>query len=328
MTADGEPCDVTSPGAALPDDGMLAAGLGAAAILQRCELPATCSADCQIVACRMPDGSRRQFFCKFGPLAEVPQPTHRFGVAYEAQVYDQLLPAWQDDVPRIARGAAGRDDANGRPGVGLRRRCDVLAPGAAAQGRLDGGRASGSPASIAGARAAAVPSFLHRYDTEFYRVWMERAGHFTRRLHERFPWLADLCEHCQRRLPALLPPATIIHGEYQANNILVRDGRNVVADWESAALAAGEIDLASLTWGWDDDLAALCEQEYCLARWPDGTPGDFALRLTAARVFLHLRWLGDSDEEDGLEAQDCRPGGIAAAGPEVRRCRIRKPSGR
>ena len=70
-------------------------------------------------------------------------------------------------------------------------------------------------------------------------------------------------------------------------------------DWESAALAAGEIDLASLTWGWDDDLASLCEQEYCLARWPDGTPDDFALRLTAARVFLHLRWLGDAEKRTG-----------------------------
>ena len=92
---------------------------------------------------------------------------------------------------------------------------------------------------------AAVPSFLRRYDTEFYRVWMQRAGHFTRRLHERYPWLPDLCERCQRRLPALLPLATIIHGEYHAEQHPRDNGRNVPTDWESAALAAGEIDLAS-----------------------------------------------------------------------------------
>ena len=142
---------------------------------------------------------------------------------------------------------------------------------------------------------------LHRYDTEFYRVWMQRAGHFTRSLHERFSWLPELCERCQRRLPALLPPTAIIHGGYQADNILVYDGRNVTIDWESATLAAGEIDLASLTWSLDIDLAALCEQEYCLARWPDGRPGDFSLRLTAARVFLHVRRLGESEEEEGSE---------------------------
>jgi len=76
----------------------------------------------------------------------------------------------------------------------------------------------------------------------------------------------------------------------------------VSIDWESAALAAGEIDLANLTLGCDNDLVGLCEQQYCLTRWPDGTPQDFDLRLTAARVFLHLRWLGESEEEDGSES--------------------------
>jgi hypothetical protein len=304
MTTDGEPSDVVSSGAALPDDEMLAAGLGAAAILERGELPAMCSADCQIVACRMPDGSQRQLFCKFGPLAEVQQPTHRFGVAYEAQVYDQLLPAWPGDVPPLH--GALLDETTHTVGLAL--------------GYLDGATPlhqvlqpkTGLMAAAEWiarfhrwSEAAAVPSFLHRYDTDFYRLWVDRAGRFSHGLHERFPWMADFCEHCRRRLPALLPPATIIHGEYQANNILVRDGCNVVADWESAALAASEIDLASLTWGWDDDLVALCEQQYCLARWPEGTPGDFDLRLTAARIYLHLRWLGDADEEDGLEAQIC-----------------------
>ena len=53
---------------------VLAAGLGAAAIVQRGELPGMSSADREIVTCRMPDGSLRQLFCKFGPLAEVQQP--------------------------------------------------------------------------------------------------------------------------------------------------------------------------------------------------------------------------------------------------------------
>ena len=158
---------------------------------------------------------------------------------------------------------------------------------------------------------AAVPSFLHRYDTEFYRVWMQRAGHFSRGLHESYPWLPDLCEHCQRRLPAILPLATIIHGGYRADNILQCNGRCLPIDWESAALAAGEIDLASLTWGWDDDLVARCEQQYCLARWPDGAEGDFALRLTAARVFLHLRRFGNAEgvgqpEETIAELEELR----------------------
>ncbi|MGO9108366.1 MAG: phosphotransferase family protein [Thermoguttaceae bacterium] len=282
------------------DDEMLAAGLGAAAIVQRSELPTPSSADCEVVACSMPDGSRRQLFCKTGPLAEAAQPAFCFGVAYEAQVYDQLLPAWPDDVPHLH--GAFLDEATQTVGLAL----DYLECATPLHQV-----AQPKAALMAAARwiarfhrwseTASVPSFLHRYDTEFYRAWMQRAGHVTRRLHERYPWLPELCERCQRRLPALLPPATIIHGAYQADNILVQNGRNVPTDWESAALAAGEIDLASLTLGWDSDLVGLCEQQYCLDRWPEGTPGDFALRLTAARVFLHLRRLGDSDGEDGLE---------------------------
>ena len=233
----------------------------------------------------MPDGSRRRLFCKFGPLAEAQPPADRFGVAYEAQVYDQLLRDWADDVPRLH--GALLDETTQTVGLAL----DYL-DGATPLHQVPQPKAGLMAAAEWIARfhrwseTAAVPAFLHRYDTEFYRVWMQRAGHFTRRLHERYPWLPELCERCQRRLPAFLPPATIIHGAYQADNILVYHGRNVPIDWESAVLAAGEIDLASLTWGWDDDLAALCEQQYCLARWPDGTPDDFALRLAAARVFL------------------------------------------
>ncbi len=284
------------------DDEVLAAGLGAAAILQRTRLPEPSSADCEIVACRMPDGTQRQLFCKFGPLAEVGQPTHCYGVAYEAQVYDQLLSAWRGDV--LLLHGVFLDKTTGTVALALN-----YVDGATALQQVSQPKAGLMAAAEWIARfhrwseTAAVPSFLHRYDTEFYRVWMQGAGHATRRLHQRFPWLPDLCERCQRRLPALLPPAAIIHGAYQADNIMLCDGRNVPIDWESAALAAGEIDLANLTWGWDDDLVALCEQEYCLARWPDGTPGDVALRLTAARVFLHLRWLGESEEEDRLEEQ-------------------------
>jgi hypothetical protein len=276
----------------------LAAGLGVAAIVQRGELPAAGGADCEIVTCRMADGSLRRLFCKFGPVGESAGPAQCSGVAYEARVYDQLLPAWQDEVPRLY--GALLDEATQTIGLTLEYLDGATSLQAAAQPQAGLVAAARWIGRFHGwGETAAVPSFLHRYDTTFYRLWMQRAGHFTRRLHQRFPWLPELCERCQRRLPALLPPATIIHGEYQAENILVYNGCNVAIDWESAALAAGEIDLASLTWGWDDDLAELCRQQYCLARWPDGVPDDFALRLTAARVFLHLQRLGDVDEEEG-----------------------------
>ena len=165
------------------DNQMLAAGLGAAAIVKRSELPAAGSADCEIVVCRMPDGAMRQLFCKFGPLAEPALPTRCFGVAYEAQVYDQLLPSWKDEVPRLHGGAAGRDDANGRPGARVLDGAKPLSRRRSPRQGPDGGRTVDRPFSSL-ERDGAVPSFLHRCDTGFYRAWMQRAGHFTRRLHE------------------------------------------------------------------------------------------------------------------------------------------------
>jgi hypothetical protein len=282
------------------DDEILAAGLGAAAIVQRDGLPAAPGADREIVTCRTPDGSLRQLFCKFGPLAEASQPTYRFGVAYETQVYDQLLGAWADDVPRLH--GAFLDNTTQTMGLALEY-LDGATPLHLAPQPKEGLMAAARWIARfhRWSETAAVPPFLHRYDTEFYRVWAQRAGNFSRRLHEHYPWMAELCERCQRRLPALLPPATVIHGDYQAKHVLVYHGRNLPIDWESAALAAGEIDLASLTSGRDADLVSLCEQQYCLARWPDGTPDDFVLRLTAARVFFHLRRLGDSESASGSE---------------------------
>ena len=72
----------------------------AEAILRRAKLPTATTADREIVTCRMPDGSVRQLFCKYGPL-QAPQPPYRLGVAYEARVYDHVLPGWQGDVPQL-----------------------------------------------------------------------------------------------------------------------------------------------------------------------------------------------------------------------------------
>jgi len=89
---------------------------------------------------------------------------------------------------------------------------------------------------------------------------------------------------------------TIIHGEYYPKNVLYRDGIIYPVDWESAAIAAGEIDLACLTDRWPADTVRECERAYQQSRWPDGAPAAFAQRLAAARLYIHLRWLGDRPE--------------------------------
>jgi hypothetical protein len=64
-------------------------------------------------------------------------------------------------------------------------------------------------------------------------------------------------------------------------------------DWESAAIGAGEVDLASLTDMWPSDLMDDAVAEYARVRWPQGAPDSFGRRLLAARVYWILRWLGN-----------------------------------
>jgi hypothetical protein len=298
MTSDGESCNVT-PRGILPDDEILAAGLGAVAIVRRDLVSDRCSGDCEVVVCRMPDDSCRQLFCKYG---QVPASgsDDSFSVGYETQVYDQLLGPWRNDVTPFH--GVFRDETTQTICLAL-----TCVPNAIALEQLSDPKAG----LLTAARwigcfhrwgeTATVPKFLRRYDTQFYRHWIERAAESCRNLRERFPRLPDACQFCLRRLPALLPPATIIHGAYEARNILVLDDRNAPTNWEATALAAGEIDLANLTWGWESDLVLSCEQQYCLARWTDGQPDDFALRLAAARAYLQFRRLGDAEDVDEPE---------------------------
>ncbi len=53
----------------------------------------------------------------------------------------------------------------------------------------------------------------------------------------------------------------------------------------------GEIDLATLVEGWDEDTVRACEQSYREARWPCGAPPDFAETLAGARLYVTFRWL-------------------------------------
>ena len=148
------------------------------------------------------------------------------------------------------------------------------------------------------ARLSSTPlPFLNTYDSAYYQGWARRTSLFAGPVQQRFPWLTTLCERSQVAISLLLaPPVTIIHGEYYPKNVLYRAGIIYPVDWESAAIAAGEIDLACLTDRWPAETVRECESAYQQARWPDGAPAAFAQRLAAARLYMHFRWLGDRPE--------------------------------
>jgi hypothetical protein len=137
-------------------------------------------------------------------------------------------------------------------------------------------------------------TFLITHDTDYYLDFARRTCEFAGDLHDRFPWLRCLCERFEDVVGLLRHSQPVVtHSEYVPQNILFYGGEIFPVDWESTALAAGEIDLAALTDGWGREVVELCESEYQRARWPDGAPASFCHTLAAARLYLSFRWLGD-----------------------------------
>ena len=135
---------------------------------------------------------------------------------------------------------------------------------------------------------------MSTYSAEYYRGWARRTLAQAWGYRRECPPIESLEDTCERAIVALLePPLTIIHGEYYPANVLWRGHAVHPIDWESAAIAAGEIDLASLTDEWPPDSVEECEAAYCRTRWPRGfDEAMFARRLSAARLYMILRWAG------------------------------------
>ena len=261
----------------------------------------------EIVTCLLPDGRRRRVFIKYEGDRAHNAFGHRGGVAYEAQVYQRLLNAAPEFHPRCL-GAHHDSQACGTwlmlEFVHRAVRVSDLSyhhSTAQARARIKSAR------WLAGFHAAFEPRvhesgflFLKHYDAEYYRGWARRTFEFAASLRTQFPWLPALEDGGDAWFaPLLKPPLTLIHGEFYPETVLVREDKLFVTDWESAAIAPGEIDLATLSEGkhWRGPIARQCEREYQRVRWPDGTPADFKQRLDAARIYLHFRWLGERREK-------------------------------
>jgi hypothetical protein len=251
----------------------------------------------EIVTCRVDGGSILLLLCKYAAGGHRDNVYgHRGGVAYEAAVYRHLLQPSQASTPTFY--GMYSDIATGESWLVLEYVDKSL--------RLPQGTGVPAPIGLA-ARwigqfhrvseerlSSVLRSFLIRYDAEYYLGWVRRTSLFAGHLHQRFPWLRTLCERSEELISSLLrSPLTVIHGEYYPKNILFRGGTVHPVDWESAAIAAGEIDLAALTANWGAEIGHQCELEYQRARWPADSPGDFERRLCAARIYLCFRWLGD-----------------------------------
>src|SRR6266516_4325328 len=253
----------------------------------------------EVIRCELPDGRELELFCKYGASPAGDSYGHRGGVPYEVLVYRHVLDQSQSSAPAFF--GAHTDAPGGQTwlviehiagSLRMTQTDDALAMPRAARWIGEFHRQHEDRA------ADDEMSFLTRYDYAFYEGWARRTARFAAPLRARYLWLSSLCEEFPRLATVLLAaPSTIIHGECYPKNILVRDGAVYPVDWESAAIAAGEIDLASLTERWPKEVTEQCELAYRSARWPQRFPHYDADRtLAVARLYLHLRWLGDRPE--------------------------------
>jgi hypothetical protein len=273
-------------------------GQGLVTILARESNPYATTFPSEIITCQLADGNEFRLLCKYAAGFNHNVYGHRGGVSYEADVYHYILQNLQVPTPKYF--GAHQDVITGETWLILEYFDDKL--------RV---RASNNLNSMQAAARwlgrfhkenetileNASLQFLNKYDADYYRGWADRTSHFASYLDQHLSWLDTICINFKEMVYILLEPKyNIIHGEFYPNNILYYEEKIFPVDWESAAIAIGEIDLASLIDHWPEKVRKDCIAEYQSIRWTEGTPADFKEKLETARLYWHFRWLGDRPE--------------------------------
>ncbi|MDP9329887.1 MAG: aminoglycoside phosphotransferase family protein [Actinomycetota bacterium] len=99
------------------------------------------------------------------------------------------------------------------------------------------------------------------------------------RLRAAVPRLQELCvDVAEAKIPA-----TLVHGDFHLDNIVIKDGRHLIFDWTDACIAHPFVDLATFFYGWgpastDTELRRRLRDRYLLG-WSDLIPLDEAVHL-------------------------------------------------
>jgi hypothetical protein len=266
-------------------------------ILSRHENVHTSSWPSEIVECRIGRGRAMRLLVKHGPYCARNAHGHPVGPAYEAVVYESVLREAGLSHPYLGS----------RHDPGSHSSCIVLEyldDGWWRLNRVEDPCAIVRVAAWVGAFHAGAAGRacgpLNVYDAAYYAGWARRSLRYLPDLGDDFQWLRNVCSVFLEMGPRLAAgPPTVIHGELYPENVMVHDEAIRPVDWEWAGVAAGELDVAALTEGWSAELTEASQRAYAEARWPGGAPTGYAWRLDAARVYMHLRWLGDRTDRLG-----------------------------
>jgi aminoglycoside phosphotransferase (APT) family kinase protein len=151
-------------------------------------------------------------------------------------------------------------------------------------------------------------------DAGFYRRWIERAREFDRSAPAgRRAGLDRVSDRHEQIVEALLAmPATLLHGEFYASNVLIAEDamrvRVAPLDWELAGPGPGVLDLAALVSGWPPREREAMRDAYERAL---GEPVS-ARDLELARLQVAIQWLGWAPPEWEPPADQRRDWGAEA----------------
>lgn len=148
---------------------------------------------------------------------------------------------------------------------------------------------------------ASVP--LLRYDRRFLEYWPRRALAFAAgAAGAAAPALERVCAGYAPVVDRLLAlPVTILHGDFNASNIIVSTSGGGVrispVDWEMAGVGPGLVDLAALVSGaWSeaeqDALASAYLETIQRSRGRETDPVKFREDLKYCQLHLAMQWLG------------------------------------
>lgn len=262
-------------------------------IRHRRENPRSSTYLADIVRVRFADGRQEDLLCKYADGVELLPPTPHRGLAYETQVYEQVLAAAPLSLPRFW-GSFTDPDTGSLVSVMRFYPRGMSAAQASDHGGIDAIIGWMAEFHDWGETHAADPAwtFLARYDAEYYKLWLDRTCELARPLAKEHPWLDAAAAAYRDLIPVLVAarPA-LVHGELTTRNSLWADGRIMPVDWETAAIGPAEIDLAMFTFDWDLEELHEIERLYTIRRWEGKPPAEFAERMLAARLYVCFHWI-------------------------------------
>lgn len=293
----------------LPDEATLKCGLNALfceqisskdciKILERCANIYTSTFSSEIVTCQQSDGKKLKLLLKYGRPGVHAGDVNRGSTDFEAVVYQEVLSPLA--LSAVTSYGAYNDDANGYTWLVLEYLSEALRLTRAPEQALCwSAHWLGQFHALNEKRLGdqSLPKLIS-HTADYYLGWARRTQTFSRPLHDQYPWLPTLCQQFETRVSLLVTePQTIIHGEYYPMNILIEGEKVYPIDWQSVAIARGELDLASLIEGWGHgELVQQSIETYSQVRWGDNVPANFHDVLALAQVFWPLRWLGEKPE--------------------------------